>query len=116
VRHSTLALHQTWCPFQWLPASARSTNQSRPRLYPSLTIVCRFRDSSSLDALHEYISQREEGGDYDDMRTGRGVGRVGSGTYPMNHAPLSAYVPFCRQARKWCPPAKLSQHVPQTGK
>ena len=36
--------------------------------------------------------------------------------YPMNHAPLAPCVPFCRQARKWCPPATLSQHVPQTGK
>lgn len=46
------------------------------------------------------------------------VGRKKSweNTYPMNHAPLAACVPFCRQARKWCPPAKLSQHVPQTGK
>ena len=41
---------------------------------------------------------------------------VGGCTYPTNHAPLSAWVPFCRQARKWCPPATLSQHVPQTGK
>jgi hypothetical protein len=42
--------------------------------------------------------------------------QVGETFYPMNHAPLAACVPFWRQARKWCPPATLSQHVPQTGK
>ena len=26
-------------------------------------------------------------------------------TYPMNHAPLFARLPFCFHTRKWCPPA-----------
>jgi len=69
-------------------------------LYPLGTIMCFFAVGSSFDALWQ-----------PNFRFGSRSTLHKRNTYPMNHAPLLARVPFCFQTRKWCPPAEKSVPV-----